>query len=70
MLRELTEQPAFAPLCGDELFPGADVQSDAEIDESIRSGSRPIDRSNTASAYPCAVLCSRAMVASPFEQPP
>lgn len=37
MLRELTEQPAFAPLCGDELFPGADVQSDAEIDESIRS---------------------------------
>lgn len=37
MLRELTQQPAFASLCGDELFPGDAVQTDEELDESIRS---------------------------------
>jgi choline dehydrogenase len=37
MLRDLTRQPAFEPLCGEELFPGEAVQTDEELDAAIRS---------------------------------
>ena len=36
MLRDLVRQPAFASLCGDEIFPGSAVHSDEEIDAQIR----------------------------------
>jgi len=35
LVRELVEQPAFATLCGDEIFPGSDVQNDRELDLAI-----------------------------------
>mmetsp|Transcript_23166 Transcript_23166/g.57223 ORF Transcript_23166/g.57223 Transcript_23166/m.57223 type:complete len:585 (-) Transcript_23166:344-2098(-) len=37
MVRELLEQPAFAPLCGDEIFPGSEAQSDEALDEHLRT---------------------------------
>ena len=37
MLRDLVQQPAFASLCGAELFPGVDVQCDELLDESLRT---------------------------------
>lgn len=35
-VRELVSQPAFAGLCGDEIFPGADVESDDELDRALK----------------------------------
>ena len=35
LVRELVNQPAFAELCGDEIFPGNQVQSDEEISRFI-----------------------------------
>ena len=35
LVRELIQQPAFAELCGEEIFPGNDVQSDDAIDASV-----------------------------------
>ncbi|MGB1310493.1 MAG: choline dehydrogenase [Leucothrix sp.] len=35
LVRELVQQPAFSELCGDEIFPGNDVQSDEAIDDLI-----------------------------------
>jgi len=32
IVRELVGQPAFAPLCGEEIYPGISAQSDAELD--------------------------------------
>ena len=32
LIRELVEQPAFAQLKGAEIYPGADAQSDEELD--------------------------------------
>ena len=37
VLRQLTRQPSFEPLCGEEIFPGEAVQTDAALDEAIRS---------------------------------
>jgi len=37
LVRELVSQSAFAELCGEEIFPGDDVQSDAAIDDQISS---------------------------------
>jgi choline dehydrogenase len=37
-VRELVSQPAFAGLCGDEISPGADVESDEELDRALRDG--------------------------------
>jgi choline dehydrogenase len=37
LTREIFSQPAFAPYRGRELQPGADVQTDAQIDEFIRA---------------------------------
>jgi choline dehydrogenase len=37
LTRELFQQPAFAPYRGRELQPGADVQTDAQIDDFIRA---------------------------------
>jgi len=39
LVRELVEQSAFAELCGDEIFPGNDVQSNEAIDTYIRDHS-------------------------------
>ena len=39
LVRELVEQPAFAELCGDEILPGKQVQSDEEIDAYINDHS-------------------------------
>ena len=39
LVRELVKQSAFTELCGDEIFPGNEVQSDAAIDASIRDHS-------------------------------
>ncbi len=36
LTREIFAQDAFAPYAGDELLPGADVQSDADLDDAIR----------------------------------
>jgi len=38
LTREIFAQEAFAPFRGDELSPGTDVQSDAEIDEFVKAG--------------------------------
>jgi choline dehydrogenase len=35
-VRELVSQPVFEGLCGDEIFPGADVESDEELDRALR----------------------------------
>ena len=35
LVRELVSQPAFSDLCGEEMFPGIAVQSDAEIDAAL-----------------------------------
>ncbi len=35
LIRELVEQPAFAGLKGDEIFPGADAQTDEELDRHL-----------------------------------
>ena len=32
LVREIADQPSFKPLCGDEIYPGATVQSDNELD--------------------------------------
>jgi choline dehydrogenase len=32
LVREIADQPAFKPLCGEEIYPGATVQSDNELD--------------------------------------
>ena len=32
LVREIADQPAFKPLCGEEIYPGAAVQSDNELD--------------------------------------
>jgi choline dehydrogenase len=37
LTRELFQQPAFAPYRGRELQPGADVQTDAQIDDFVRA---------------------------------
>jgi choline dehydrogenase len=37
LIRELVKQPAFEKLCGEEIFPGKPVQSDAELDASLNS---------------------------------
>ena len=37
LIRELVSQPAFAKLCGDEIFPGNDLQSDADFDTVLNS---------------------------------
>ncbi len=37
LARELLEQPAFAELCGDEIFPGATAQSDDELDRHLNT---------------------------------
>jgi len=37
LTREIFSQPAFAPFRGRELQPGADVQTDAQIDDFIRA---------------------------------
>ena len=37
MLRELARQPAFEALCGEEIFPGSDAQTDEELDAHLRS---------------------------------
>ena len=37
LIRELVKQPAFAELCGEEIFPGEPVQSDAQLDASLNS---------------------------------
>jgi choline dehydrogenase len=38
LTREILEQPALAPFRGEELSPGAQVQSDAQIDAFVRRG--------------------------------
>ncbi len=35
LVRELVQQPAFSELCGEEIFPGDNVQSDVDLDSSI-----------------------------------
>lgn len=35
LIRELVEQPAFAGFKGDEIFPGADVQTDDQLDQHL-----------------------------------
>ena len=37
IVRELVDQPAFAGLCGAEIFPGAAVQEDADLDRCLDS---------------------------------
>jgi choline dehydrogenase len=37
IVRELVEQPAFAALCGEEIYPGIDKQSDDDLNECLRS---------------------------------
>ncbi|MEM1277692.1 MAG: choline dehydrogenase [Pseudomonadota bacterium] len=37
LLRELCRQPALAKLCGEELRPGPDLQTDAQLDEVVRA---------------------------------
>ena len=37
LIRELVKQPAFTELCGEEIFPGEAVQSDAQLDTSLNS---------------------------------
>ena len=32
LVREIADQPSFKPLCGEEIYPGATVQSDNELD--------------------------------------
>ena len=36
-IRELVEQPSFRDLCGEEIFPGAHIHSEADIDESLNA---------------------------------
>lgn len=38
LVRELVAQPAFTPFRGDEIFPGAHRQSDADLDAALRAG--------------------------------
>ena len=38
LTREILAQPALAPFCGEELSPGSQMQSDAEIDSFVRRG--------------------------------
>lgn len=38
LIRELVEQPAFAEYKGDEIYPGADAQTDAQLDEYLNEG--------------------------------
>ena len=48
IVRELVDQPAFTGLCGAEIFPGAEVQADADLDRCLgiwqHSGIRPAPR--------------------------
>ena len=37
MVRNLVDQPAFKDLCGAEIFPGADAQSDEDLDAHLRA---------------------------------
>ena len=37
LVRELVEQPAFSDLKGDEIFPGADIHSEEELDQVLTS---------------------------------
>ena len=37
LVRELVGQPAFSDLCGAEIFPGANVQSDTDLDSVLNS---------------------------------
>ena len=37
LVRELVEQPAFTNLKGDEIFPGADIQSDGDLDKKLNT---------------------------------
>eukprot|EP00746_Dinoflagellata_sp_MGD_P145704 gnl/MRDRNA2_/MRDRNA2_78280_c0_seq3.p1 gnl/MRDRNA2_/MRDRNA2_78280_c0~~gnl/MRDRNA2_/MRDRNA2_78280_c0_seq3.p1 ORF type:complete len:580 (-),score=102.04 gnl/MRDRNA2_/MRDRNA2_78280_c0_seq3:335-1852(-) len=37
IVRELLDQPAFAALCGDEVFPGRHAQSDSDLDEHLNT---------------------------------
>jgi choline dehydrogenase len=37
LVRELVEQPAFANLKGDEIFPGPDIQSDGDLDKKLNT---------------------------------
>ncbi len=37
IVRELVDQPAFTDLCGAEIFPGAAVQADADLDRCLNS---------------------------------
>ena len=37
LVRELVEQPAFNGLCGKEIFPGANVQSDVDFDHFVNA---------------------------------
>jgi len=46
LTRELFAQKAFAPFAGEELTPGADVRSDAELDAAVRDGAE-------SSYHPC-----------------
>ena len=58
LTREIFAQPAFAPFRGDELSPGADVQTDEQIDAFIRQ--------HVESAYhPCST-CRMGDVADPL----
>jgi choline dehydrogenase len=37
LVRELVQQPAFSKLCGDEIYPGEDAQTDIELDECLNN---------------------------------
>ena len=37
IVRELVDQPSFATLCGDEIYPGADRQSDGDLDKCLEA---------------------------------
>jgi choline dehydrogenase len=37
LVRELVQQPAFLPLCGDEIFPGKAAQTDTDLDQLLNT---------------------------------
>ena len=37
IVRELVDQPSFSSLCGDEIYPGADRQSDGDLDKCLEA---------------------------------
>ncbi len=38
LIRELVEQPAFAPYTGTEIYPGAEAQTDEQLDQCLNEG--------------------------------